>query len=269
MAKSFIRSFVHSLILLMAVVAMCACEKPEEPEVGGNSSINVMIDGVHYALSGTNAMVIPLPNEEQYQGEVMLPDTVFYHDTAFIVNEIHQNAFRGSELLTAVRIPKHVRRLPDIAFGMCSRLKTVLFASNPSLNSIGNLAFCQTSSLSTIELPAKVTSIGNDAFYYSGLQSIVLPEQLPLVQCGIFSHCERLETVTIGRSVIMIMENAFDNCRSLRILYCYRSTPPKVSNNAFYKCPINNCYLYVPASAVDAYKRVNPWMKFHAIRPIE
>ena len=49
MTKSFIRSFVHSFILLLAVVAMCACEN-KDPEVG-NLGIVAYVKFENYSQS--------------------------------------------------------------------------------------------------------------------------------------------------------------------------------------------------------------------------
>ena len=264
------KSLHHFIIIAAALLLLSACEKtPEDPQVGINPPVNVLIDGVHYSLSGMNATVLPLPDNAKYQSDVMLPDTLFYHDTVFIVREIAEKAFYKADQLTAVRIPKHVTKIPDGAFQECTALTTVSFAPNASLRSIGNFAFVKTSALTAVELPAKVSQIGSSVFYFSGIQSAIINSPVSYLQDHLFDGCTNLETVTIGNQVKMIGNFAFTDCSRLWKIYCYALQPPSVSNNTFLNCKIGDIDLYVPASAINTYKSVSPWMSFGHIVPIE
>ena len=256
------------IILSLAIALLCASCEPKDPEVGINPPVDVMIDSVHYLLSGTDATVIPLPDGAKYRGDVMLPDTLFYHDTAYIVRAIAKEAFYQSTQLTGVRIPKHVTKIPDGAFQECTALTTVSFAPNASLSSIGNFAFVKTSALTAVELPAKVSQIGSSVFHFSGIQSAIIMSPVPYLQDKLFYGCTNLETVTIGNRVNMIGNFAFTDCSRLWKIYCYALQPPSVSNNTFQNCRISKIDLFVPASAVEAYKNAYLWRDFAHISPI-
>ena len=84
-----------------------------------------------------------------------------------------------------------------------------------SVTSIGNSAF-YCSGLKSIEIPNSVTSIGNSAFYgCSGLTSIVIPNSVTNIGDAAFDCCYRLTNVVIGNSVTSIGSSAFYGCSGL------------------------------------------------------
>ncbi len=61
-----------------------------------------------------------------------------------------------------------------------------------------------------------VTSIGNSAFYNcDSLTSIVIPNSVEAIGYGAFSSCDRLTSITIGNSVTNIGYEAFSHCYNL------------------------------------------------------
>jgi hypothetical protein len=75
--------------------------------------------------------------------------------------------------LTSITIPAGVTSIPNGrmidpqingVFGSCARLATVTFASGSQLQSIGSEAFYNCSNLTSITIPAGVTSMGSNAF---------------------------------------------------------------------------------------------------------
>ena len=85
-----------------------------------------------------------------------------------------------------------------------------------SVTSIGNLAFVQCSSLTSITIPNSVTSIGNSAFYKcSGLTEITIPNSVTSIEGYAFEGCEGLTEITIPNSVTSIGDGAFYECTGL------------------------------------------------------
>ena len=75
---------------------------------------------------------------------------------------------------------------------------------------IGNNAFCNSKSLTSINIPNGVTTIGNRAFascYH--LISINIPNSVTTIGNGAFSGCESLTSITIPSSVVTIIGNPF------------------------------------------------------------
>ena len=91
-----------------------------------------------------------------------------------------------------------------------------------------------------------MTNIGNSAFY----------------------RCSSLTSVTIPNSVTSIGYGAFANCENIENVYCYAEEVPWADSDAFYASD-KNATLYVPASAIEAYKTTEPWSSFGTIKAID
>ncbi|MBO5975185.1 MAG: leucine-rich repeat domain-containing protein, partial [Paludibacteraceae bacterium] len=72
------------------------------------------------------------------------------------------------------------------------------------VTSIGNGAFYDCSTLTSITIPNSVTSIGNYAFYVTGLTSITIPNSVTSIGNNAFSGCGSLTSITIPNSVTSI-----------------------------------------------------------------
>lgn len=101
---------------------------------------------------------------------------------------------------------------------------------------IGNNAFCNSKSLTSINIPNGVTTIGNRAFascYH--LISINIPNSVTTIGNGAFAECNSLTSINIPNSVTTIGDGAFFNCNSLKSIKI-PSSVVAVGENPFCGC---------------------------------
>ncbi len=118
-----------------------------------------------------------------------------------------------------------------------------------SVNEIGNRAFKDCVNLTSVTLPATIESIGvlnesyNDYdsyFEYNYWESFFLDDSL-----------------------------CFSNCPNLAKITCLATVPPAASNNSFDDGIYQNTTLYVPYSALEAYRNAPGWCNFQHIVGID
>ena len=84
------------------------------------------------------------------------------------------------------------------------------------MTSIGDSAFEDCTSLTSITIPNGVTSIGDSAFEgCTSLKSITIPNSVTSIGFGAFIGCSSLTSITIPDSVTCIGDSAFNGCTSL------------------------------------------------------
>ena len=84
------------------------------------------------------------------------------------------------------------------------------------VTSIGDSAFSNCTSLTSVAIPDSVTSIGGHAFYHcTSLTSVAIPDSVTSIGGWAFSYCTSLTSVAIPDSVTSIADYAFYDCTSL------------------------------------------------------
>ena len=121
--------------------------------------------------------------------------------------------FNG-EIVKDVVIPDGVTSIGNFAFHECSSLTSITIPD--SVTDIGYQVFSYCSSLTSITIGSGVTSIGESAFAYcTGLTSITIPNSVTSIGDGAFNKCSSLTSITIPDSVTSIGSEAFYGCSSM------------------------------------------------------
>ena len=122
----------------------------------------------------------------------------------------------------------------DFAFKDCRSLTSLNLPSG--ITSIGEDAFYECSGLTNLVLPSGVTSIGHSAFYEcSGLTSLTLPSGITSINYSTFSCCSGLTNLVLPSSVTSIGNNAFSSCHGLTSI-TLPSSVTSIGDYAFSGC---------------------------------
>lgn len=129
---------------------------------------------------------------------------------------------------------------------------------------IGERAFYECDSLTSISLPVEVTTIGDGAFYYcENLADITLNDNLSTIGENAFYDCSSLSNITIGDAVTAIGTLAFYGCSSLADIYSLNTTPPDCATT--YCFSNYNATLHVPTESAETYASTYVWEDFESI----
>ena len=160
-------------------------------------------------------------------------------------------------------IPNGVTSIGQYAFYDCTSLTSVTIGN--SVTSIGQTAFRGCTSLTSVTIGNSVTSIGKDAFYgCTSLTSVVIPDSVTSIGQSAFYGCTRLTSVVIPDSVTSIGQNAFSGCNELvynkydNALYLGNSSNPYVAlikgkHSLITSCVIHSDTIMIADGAFEYY----------------
>ena len=94
--------------------------------------------------------------------------------------------------------------------------KTLTISGTGAMYDYNNVYYGYSLNMLTVKIEAGVTTIGNEAFLNcSSLTSVTIPNSVTTIGLRAFDGCRSLTSVTIPNSVTTIRECAFDSCYSL------------------------------------------------------
>ncbi len=190
------------------------------------------------------------------------------------VTEIGEEAFKSCLAMTEFTIPSGMTKIPLSLFNGCSNLTKVTMSDN--VTEIGNQAFRDCPKLATIalvkdateetpaapareaatgiNLPSKLTKLGNYAFYgCKAITAVPFPEGLTSIGTYAFQKCSALTSVTLPEGLTKIEQSTFQDCSALESVYI-PETVKSIGSNAFRDAKLSQ--IVFPA-AVTSY---NSWM---------
>ena len=173
------------------------------------------------------------------------------------VTKICESAFAFDESLTELVLPATVYNIENYAFKGCSGVEKLVLQGQKSLMRLGGNAFADCTDLRSVKIDKNIEEFTSvpQAFYNTGTASggytvtfgsnakqvpanlfyassgsaenkyahvtkVTLPDSVKEIRYGAFENCYDLGTVSIGKGVTKIGQEAFRNCESLtRVKY--------------------------------------------------
>ena len=224
-----------------------------------------------FASSGLSSIVIPSTvtfiGEQAFGGAGSAEGSVTFADgSAYEV--VNEAAFCYSNFGTII-LPESITAIETSAFDDCENLKSLTFAGESKLTTLGDFAISGCTSLSSWVIPASVTKIGQDAFCMTGTAdgcltfaegskytgegdtrafaqayfgTIVLPESMTtLGACSFITYPLRHDTpcksIIIPASVKSIGGSSFAGCAKLEEIIIFCTTPPTLEAPGTFDSP--------------------------------
>ena len=139
-----------------------------------------------------------------------------------------------NELEGEYSVREGVYVIGEFAFYDCDSLTSIIIPKG--VTNIGSSAFSDCDSLTSINIPNSVTSIGGGAFSgCKSLTSINIPNSVTNIEISAFVECYSLTSIIIPNSVTNIGINAFAECYSLTSIIIPNSVA-SIESCAFYDC---------------------------------
>lgn len=195
-------------------------------------------------------------NEKKKLKKVVFPDSLTSIPRAFC---------RSVSALEEVKLPANLKIISNASFSECTNLKTIDLPD--TVTEIGAFAFADCTSLKDFTIPDGIKSIGEEAFYNSGITSLVVPESVETIDklafshmanltnatfpagCGItFSDCKNLKTAKITGNPTVIDNYMFNECSQLTDFEIPGSVK-KIGYAAFYNTALKEAV--IPASVTE------------------
>lgn len=182
------------------------------------------------------------------KGEVIIPPSVRFENTIYVVDEIAANAFIGNTAITSVTLPSTIARIGSDAFRRCSFLKDVHASTLKSWMTIdfenekatplsnGATLLIDGVPLAHLVVPESVTTINRYSFFdCMSLTEAEIGDQVTAIEPFAFDGCENLSRVSLGNSIKSIGMNAFNICVSLTDINIPQSVQ-SIGAACFYGC---------------------------------
>ena len=197
------------------------------------------------------AMLLPML-ASAFTGEIEIDGIKYFIATKAQTAEVRANNYSGDIVIPATveceNIICNVTSIGNSAFYECSSLTSITIPNG--VTSFGEYAFGSCSGLTSVTIPDGVTTIGNSAFSdCSSLTSITIPGSVTSIGQGVFGGCSGLTSISIPSSVTSIGFAAFSGCSGLTSV-TIPSSVTTIGNSAFSGCS-SLTSITIPGSVTD------------------
>lgn len=199
-------------------------------------------------------------------------DGIYYYRTSAtelevackVLSDNNRSAYTGSVTIpaTVTYLGKtfNVTLIGEYAFRDCNSMTSITIPN--SIREIKSYAFYNCTAINSLTLPPDLTELGLGAF--EGCSSLIqmnIPAGITTVEDELFFGCAALKTVVLPAGISAIGENAFTRCTSLLSVYILATTAPTCAQNAFERVDRTWCTLYVPKGS-NSYQQESVMKEF-------
>ncbi|MCQ2083959.1 MAG: leucine-rich repeat domain-containing protein [Bacteroidaceae bacterium] len=174
--------------------------------------ITITVNGITYCITDSTRNRLCVFKANRDQEEIVIPDTLHYNATDYLVTSVGDYAFSSSDAHSII-LPQTISQIGQYAFSGCKNLESIIVPSG--VTELGTSTF-HSSGVSSVSLPSALKQIGSACFRdCQNLISVDVPQSVTEIGNGAFSNCTSLETVRLPDGPIEIGAEAFKNCTSL------------------------------------------------------
>lgn len=204
----------------------------------------VKINGLYYTFDGEGATVTsPKTGDDDYSGDIIIPDYVTYNDKDYPVCVIGEAAFKAT-ILNTLKIGENVRAIESEAFTQC-HVDNFEFADNSHLKEIASMGF-YLCSIEKLNLPEGLETIGENGLN-GEIRKLTLPKSVNNLPSGSIS--------VIGLTDLYVKWEKEDEL-------------PFYDISAI-QTYVGNATLHVPEGCADIYRNHRLWSLFGSISEIK
>jgi len=137
--------------------------------------------------------------------------------------------------VTKLKIPEGITGIENGVFKNCKSITSVEFPK--TLKTIGDEAFMGSGLGNYVTIPDSVISIGRGAFASTNIVNVWLPRNLKMISDNLLANCQKYVGTKndIPKSVIVIGKGAFENTKILSINI--PASVQRIQSRAFARCP--------------------------------
>lgn len=207
----------------------------------------VILDNVIYYLYPDVMTASIVSYETTDEGEsivpsvVTVPETITHDGSDYTVDTISSFAFDSCSTLVEITLPETITYIDDYAFNGASHLEKVVipetiefdyfgsyvfdgtpvlgyFAENSDDGAVilgKNVLFAYVGTENSYTVPEEITIMADYCFFLSGVEEVILNDNITEIRDYTFASCRNLEEIDIPEGVVWIGEKAFADCLSL------------------------------------------------------